>query len=76
MSYLRTFVLLSDESADGAGGDSLVGVGAVMPSGHVVLEWATGARGIVVFHSVDALLTAQNGHGRWVIRWDTWDKDE
>jgi hypothetical protein len=75
MSYLRTFVLLSDEAGDTETG-KMVGVGAVMPSGHVVLEWATGTHGIVVFHSVDALLAAQNGHGRFAIRWGTWDEDD
>lgn len=76
MSYLRTFVLLSDEAGGEADRGRLVGVGAVMPSGHVVMEWATGTHGIVVFQSVDALLAAQNGQGRLAIRWGTWDEDE
>lgn len=76
MSYLRTFVLLNDEVGGGGDNGRLVGVGAVMPSGHVVLEWAAGSHGIVVFHSVDALLGTQNGHGRFTIRWGTWDEDE
>lgn len=76
MSYLRTFVLLSDDAVGEGEQGRLVGVGAVMPSGHVVLEWATGTRGIVVFASVDALLASQNGHGRVLVRWGTWDEDE
>jgi len=76
MSYLRTFVLLNDEAGGGAGSGRLVGVGAVMPSGHVVMEWATGTHGIVVFHSVEALLAAQNGGGHFAIRWGSWDEDE
>jgi len=75
MSYLRTFVLLKDEN-NGAGGGKIAGIGAVMPSGTVVLEWANGAGGVAVFQSVDALLATQNGHSRSAIRWGIWDDDE
>ena len=75
MSYLRTFVLLKDENS-GAGGGKIAGIGAVMPSGTVVLEWASGQGGVAVFQSVETLLATQNGHGLSAIRWGIWDDDE
>jgi hypothetical protein len=75
MSYLRTFVLLKEEGSNGAGESKLIGVGAVMPSGSVVLEWANGTGGVAVFPSVEAVLTAQHDRGGAVIRWGSWDDE-
>jgi hypothetical protein len=76
MSYLRTFVLLKEEGSSGAGGGRIAAIGAVMPSGSVVLEWTNGTRGIALFHSIDAVLAAQNGHDRNVLRWGLGEDDE
>lgn len=76
MSYLRTFVLLNDGERNGADGGRIAAIGAIMPSGNVVLEWMNGTGGIAVFQSVDALLAARNGHDRTLIRWGSWDDDE
>ena len=76
MSYLRTFVLLKDGESNGTGRAGIAAIGAIMPSGNVVLEWTNGTGGIAVFQSVDALLVAHNDHDRLLIRWGNWDDDE
>ena len=76
MSYLRTFVLLHDGESNGTGEGKIAAIGAVMPSGSVVLEWTNGTGGVAVFPNVDALLAAHDGHGRAVIRWGVWDDDD
>jgi len=76
MSYLRTFVLLRDRESNGIGESRIAALGAVMPSGTVVLEWANGSGGIAVFQSVDALLAARHIHDRALIRWGSWDDEE
>ena len=76
MSYLRTFVLLKDDGSGGPSGGRIVALGALMPSGNVVLEWTNGTGGIAVFQNVDALMAAHTGHNRAMIRWGNWDDDE
>lgn len=59
---LRLFRLQRDDDETGTSGTGMVAVGALYPSGFVVLEWTSAVRSMGFYHSI-ADVEAIHGHG-------------
>lgn len=60
---IRTFHLQRAEDVSGQSGTGIVAVGAIYPSGRVVLEWLPGVAGVVSQVQHDSLANVERLHG-------------
>ena len=53
---IKPFYLLRKEDVSGISGTGIVAFGAVLPSGKVVMEWATYHRTLTIFENIEDVI--------------------